>query len=452
MRSIAYGLILSAIVLMVFAVVFGGRDREARAEEGPSGPASEMLQDEGGSPAGHGEEVEPEPGILGGPEAVGDLGGPEAEPGETPDEPIWENLDWAAPDAARTIELETEVAGALVHRGPAELARLLAERGGELSDSRRNLVLAFSAALAGGREQAARAREGLQAGEDLAPAELRLLDVALGHPGAAPLPAAAGQASPIALAMSMRLAMRDGRRALKRGEYERAAGLLSQALLDELGAPWDSERATLAALSKDLGNAQEQHRWNREGNWPSIELEVEQGDSLVAIRKRVLESRPDLILCTGLIDRANGLRGRYLQPNQVLRVPTERSSMLVDLSSRWAVLRHGAEAVAAWEVGIGRSGEDTPVGEFTVGDKKEEPMWFRRGEAPVPYGDPGNPLGSRWLGWHDVHGPTSLGFHGTNEPDSIGNPVSEGCIRMRNGEVEVLFDILPIGASVTVRL
>jgi lipoprotein-anchoring transpeptidase ErfK/SrfK len=45
----------------------------------------------------------------------------------------------------------------------------------------------------------------------------------------------------------------------------------------------------------------------------------------------------------------------------------------------------------------------------------------------------------------------SLGIHGTNDPTSIGKRVSQGCIRMRNEDVEALFEILPEGATVTVQ-
>ncbi len=79
-------------------------------------------------------------------------------------------------------------------------------------------------------------------------------------------------------------------------------------------------------------------------------------------------------------------------------------------------------------------------------------MWFRPGMDPVPFGDPKNPLGTRWIAWFTPEGKkSSLGFHGTNEPQSMGGAVSEGCIRMRNHEVEVLFEILPRGSRILVR-
>jgi lipoprotein-anchoring transpeptidase ErfK/SrfK len=73
------------------------------------------------------------------------------------------------------------------------------------------------------------------------------------------------------------------------------------------------------------------------------------------------------------------------------------------------------------------------------------------GKLNLPFGHPDNPLGTRWLAWHRGEENTSYGIHGTNDPTGIGGEVSNGCIRMLNPEVEVLFDILPLGAEVRVQ-
>ena len=55
------------------------------------------------------------------------------------------------------------------------------------------------------------------------------------------------------------------------------------------------------------------------------------------------------------------------------------------------------------------------------------------------------------MAWHEDGKGTSLGFHGTNDPQGVGRRVSDGCIRMRNEDVEVLFAITPLGAAVRVQ-
>jgi len=179
-------------------------------------------------------------------------------------------------------------------------------------------------------------------------------------------------------------------------------------------------------------------------------MEVQSGDHLTRIRTRYLEAHPDRLVCTGLIERANRITG-YIHPGDELRIPTDPVSVIVDLDSRWTLCRHGDEVVAAWEVGIGRPGEETITGEFTVGTKSTNPMWTKIGQDPIPFGDPRNPLGTRWIGWNQDDRPTSYGFHGTKEPESIGQAASDGCIRLHNADVEELFEILPVGAPIFVR-
>jgi hypothetical protein len=252
--------------------------------------------------------------------------------------------------------------------------------------------------------------------------------------------------------MDMALAVREALEASSAGRPAQAARLWSELLLKELQSPWATDRETLSNWSAALMQAQAGHAWNPRGEWPSVETTVRAGDSLIAIRKRVLSERPELLLCTGLIARANGLRDENaIRPGEVLRIPTERASALVDVSSRWALFLLGNEVVAAWEVGVGKEEGSTRLGTYTIGEKQREPMWFQPGRQPVPYGDPENPLGTRWLAWNENGKGTSLGFHGTSDPGGVGGRVSLGCVRMRNADVEVLYEILPRDATVVVR-
>ena len=239
--------------------------------------------------------------------------------------------------------------------------------------------------------------------------------------------------------------------ALDRGAPAEAARLLSRLMLAHVDAGRD-DRVALARWTALLHQAQAEHRWSPKGVWPAVEVKVQSGDTLIGIRKRCLDSQPGLLLCTGQIVRANRLASSSaIRPDEGLRVPTDRASMRVDLSAMWAFYCYGDEVAAAWEVGVGREGSDTRPGAYTIGAKQERPMWSPVGREPVPYGDPTNPLGTRWLAWYQDGRATSLGFHGTNDPTGVGKRVSEGCIRMRNEDVEQLFEILPLNAEVRVQ-
>jgi len=61
-----------------------------------------------------------------------------------------------------------------------------------------------------------------------------------------------------------------------------------------------------------------------------------------------------------------------------------------------------------------------------------------------------NPLGARALYLFKDGKDTLYRIHGTNEPWSIGEAVSSGCIRMMNQDVIDLYRRVPDGAKVVV--
>jgi len=72
-----------------------------------------------------------------------------------------------------------------------------------------------------------------------------------------------------------------------------------------------------------------------------------------------------------------------------------------------------------------------------------------RGGIGMP-GGPDNPLGARALYLWQGNKDTLYRIHGTNEPWTIGQSVSSGCIRMINQEVIDLYESTPIGTKVVV--
>jgi L,D-transpeptidase catalytic domain len=343
---------------------------------------------------------------------------------------------------------ELELAYAFLHGPRADFAGRV-ERASGLADERRSLWLALGAARVGELGRAGELGRGLESSEALTAAERSLLQVALEPSGT---PSALAEASSLERSMELALVEREAETAAASGAHARAAAAWSRLILAEISSPWEADGAALERWSQALRIAQREHRWSPRGDWPSLDVKVRQGDSLIAIRKRVLEEHPDLLLCTGLIARANGLANEQaIRPDDMLRIPTERASVLVDLSSRWAFYLLGGEVAAAWSVGIGKEEGSTPVGTYAITLKQSEPMLFQPGRPPIPYGDPENPLGSRWLEWGQDGKGTHLGFHGTDDPTGIGGRVSKGCVRMRNEDVELLFEILPLGSKVTVQ-
>ncbi len=104
-------------------------------------------------------------------------------------------------------------------------------------------------------------------------------------------------------------------------------------------------------------------------------------------------------------------------------------------------------------VGVGRPGF-TWGGSQTVTMKREWPDWRppsqmlkRRPDLPryMP-GGPENPLGARAM----YLGSTLFRIHGSNEPETIGQAVSSGCIRMTNDDVVDLYNRVKVGTRVVV--
>jgi L,D-transpeptidase ErfK/SrfK len=114
----------------------------------------------------------------------------------------------------------------------------------------------------------------------------------------------------------------------------------------------------------------------------------------------------------------------------------------------------GDRQLVTFPVGIGSEGNDTPVGEFRVVEKTEDPSWHVpesiRKENPelpraVPPG-PDNPLGSHAMRLSE----RTILVHGTNKPWGVGRKVSHGCIRLYPEDIPYLFERVPIGTRITI--
>ncbi len=176
---------------------------------------------------------------------------------------------------------------------------------------------------------------------------------------------------------------------------------------------------------------------------------VKEGDTLDGIAK-------ELGTTAALLQRSNGISDpRKLQIGQRLKAVTGKFRLEISKSTRVLRLMSGDSVLNEYPIGTGKFGK-TPVGKFTVGKKIVEPPWFPGDGRVIPYGDPENVLGTRWMGLEDIEQDKELvtqgiGIHGTSDESSIGKESSEGCIRMLNRDVEELYDIIPEATEVIVK-
>lgn len=121
----------------------------------------------------------------------------------------------------------------------------------------------------------------------------------------------------------------------------------------------------------------------------------------------------------------------------------------IDLSENKLYLLQGTTTMKTFSIGSGKTHGLTPKGTFTIMTKVKNPWYVAK---DIPGGDPRNPLGTRWLGLSVPHtNGTKYGIHGTNNPSSIGQYVSLGCIRMQTKDVEWLYDKVPTGTVVVIQ-
>lgn len=137
------------------------------------------------------------------------------------------------------------------------------------------------------------------------------------------------------------------------------------------------------------------------------------------------------------------------QSDQVEVAKQSSVTLRLSLSGRYLEVESLGKPVIRYEVAVGQSAWQTPVGSFEVTNMIKQPTWQHPlTREDIPPG-PDNPLGDRWIGfWTD--GKAQIGFHGTNQEELIGQAVSHGCVRMRNRDIRDLYQRVDIGSAVEV--
>lgn len=133
--------------------------------------------------------------------------------------------------------------------------------------------------------------------------------------------------------------------------------------------------------------------------------------------------------------------------------PHGPGTVIIDTPNRFLYLVQPGGKALRYGIGVGRPGFEW-AGVKSVTRKAEWPDWRpppqmlkRRPDLPrYMAGGPDNPMGARAL----YLGSSLYRIHGTNEPHTIGQAVSSGCIRMTNDDVKDLYTRVPVGAKVIV--
>lgn len=154
---------------------------------------------------------------------------------------------------------------------------------------------------------------------------------------------------------------------------------------------------------------------------------IRRGDTLRAIAASFGVSQNDIM-------RLNpDLNPQNLTVGQIICIPLAPSpiEIIVNVGAKRLTVYRNGSIFREYIIATGKPDTPTPIGVFEVVNKEI---------------DPGGPYGTRWLGLSAK----GYGIHGTNDPSSIGNAASNGCIRMYNEDIEALFDITVVGTPVRI--
>lgn len=210
-------------------------------------------------------------------------------------------------------------------------------------------------------------------------------------------------------------------------------------------------RGDMAVLNEDLFFSPKVY----EGDPLAFSYTIEPGDRLSAITaNRGLGVDWRLVQRINRISSPNRIRvGQQLKLVQgPMHAIVDKSDYRLDLYAgppgvpdQWMYIR-------SFAVGLGEN-DSTPIGRYVVrpASKLINPVWRnpRTGEFYAA-DDPENPIGERWVGLEgtgEIAHVEGYGIHGTIEPDSIGRDASMGCVRLNDGDVEVVYEALEESVS-----
>ncbi|HET6427642.1 MAG TPA: L,D-transpeptidase family protein [Phycisphaerae bacterium] len=189
----------------------------------------------------------------------------------------------------------------------------------------------------------------------------------------------------------------------------------------------------------------------------TFEYSFQPGDVLVKVERQL-----DLHVSERLIQRINNIpdpsRIRAGQTVKMVRGPfhavVTKGRFLMDVylqergTGRMILVRR-------LRVGVGKDGSTPPgMWQVSLGRKMTHAPWTPPPSSTLPpkrilWGEPGYPLGKMgyWIGLEGIEGNThtaedGFGIHGTNDPASVGQAASLGCIRLTDDEIELLYAML----------
>jgi L,D-transpeptidase catalytic domain len=144
-----------------------------------------------------------------------------------------------------------------------------------------------------------------------------------------------------------------------------------------------------------------------------------------------------------LPQRPNGVTG-WVRRDALGPITLVRTKLVVERRALRITLYDRGKRRFRARVGIGAPGTPTPRGAFWIREKFHvagNPLYGTRALGTAAYSD----VLTDWPGGGVI------GIHGTGQPGLIPGRPSHGCIRLRNRDVERLYELVPIGTPLRIR-
>ncbi|MFQ6370725.1 L,D-transpeptidase family protein [Shewanella sp. YIC-542] len=187
---------------------------------------------------------------------------------------------------------------------------------------------------------------------------------------------------------------------------------------------------------------------------------------VVPDQKLTLESIADefQLGLTNMLEANPGVDPFLPQPHSTLLIPHQlilpdapMAGIVINVAEMrlYYYPKHG-KTVEILPIGIGQLGKDTPENWVTkIQRKKANPTWTPTAAMHKEYAAKGETLPAVWpagpdnpMGQFALYLGRLYAIHGTNANFGIGLRVSHGCVRLRNDDIENLFNAVPLGTRV----
>lgn len=230
------------------------------------------------------------------------------------------------------------------------------------------------------------------------------------------------------------------------GNYRAAAGAAGKILSDSAVVPYSTEWRQAAQLLTEANLGAFKACAPVEGE--TVEYTAKPGDSYSRLATKYGTTLESIRHYSRIPEGDDNLRvsQRLLIYPGPWKITVRKGPRILELYNR-------NRLYAVFDVGIGRL-DKTPAASFVISSKLRNPDWYTPGGGVIRYGDPENPLGTRFLKLAPTGSPDrpllGYGIHGTRDDGDITRSLSNGCIRMRNGDVETLYTLVPARTPVEI--